>query len=230
MKYALYNGIKTKASEVSSGAIGRDLWFNDYEVIACVGQYRQFWKYKDEKPILPDGYENETEWHAAWKANLNDDSVEVIIGDKREHRADIFNGNEVIEIQKSSIDIRVAIERVNFYKNKFPASRVIWIINVEEAWKNKRFETNLINKKQFNITWKYKKSWVYDLAYTTKTDVFLEFNRQSEKLIKFWVHEEKMYGSWFSKEKFFTNYLNDIANIKYKNKPKYFVRDLIKSS
>lgn len=230
MKYALYGGKKTRASEVTSGTIGRDIWFPDYEVIACVGQYRQFWKYKDGKPVLPEGYENETEWHASWKELLNDNSIEVIIGDNREHRADIFTGKEVIEIQKSSIDIRVANERVDFYKEKYPNTRVVWIINVEEAWKNERIKTKLISKNMFLITWIKKKNWVYDLAYTTKTDVYLEFNRNSDKLIKSWIHEDKMLGSWFPKEKFFNFYLNDIVNEKYRNNPREFVNELTKKS
>lgn len=227
MKYALCNGIKTKASEVSSGAIGCDIWFPDYEVVACVGQYRQFWKYKDEKPVLPEGYENETEWHASWKVNLNDNNVEVVFGNNREHRADIYTGKEVIEIQKSPIDIRIAKERVDFYKKELSDSRVVWIINIEDVWKSKRIETKLTDKKNiFHIIWKNKRLWIYDLAYTTKTDVYLEFNRKSDKLIKFWIHEDRMYGSWFPKENFFNLYLNDIAQIKYKNRPIDFVNDL----
>ena len=89
MKYAKYNGQKTQAYTVKSGDIGTDLWYEDYEVVACVGKYRQYWKYTNDKPILPNGYEPESEWHAAWKKAIKDDFCEVVCGENREHRADI---------------------------------------------------------------------------------------------------------------------------------------------
>lgn len=228
MKYAFYNGIKTRASDVPSGTIGNDLWYNTFPVKAHVGKYRQYWVYCDEKPELPEGYENESDWHASWKENLCDEFVEVVIGDGREHRADIFNGKQVIELQKSPIDIRAAKDRVNFYHNySLQEYRVVWVINIEDAWHN--VSTDFVSKNKFKINWKYKRNWVYDLAYSLKTDVYLEFNHENDKLIKFWIHDDEMYGSWFAKEKFFNEYLNDIAKPEFKDNSKLFVDELIKT-
>lgn len=117
MKFALVNGVKTHIKDISRGMLGADCWHTNYAVIVCKGKYRQYWKYLDTHPPLKAGYENETEWHAAWKSAIKDDFCEVVMGDNNEHRADIYTLNHVIELQYSSIDIRDVIERNKFYNN-----------------------------------------------------------------------------------------------------------------
>jgi len=141
MKYALFNGEKTHAKNVESGTIGNDIWFPDYKVKACVGKYRQYWKYIDSSPQLPKGYEPESEWHAMWKKPILDSHCDVICGDNREHRADIKTNEYVIEIQKSPMDGFEVIERNKFYKN-LSGNRLVWIVNIEKPWK--RINTELV--------------------------------------------------------------------------------------
>ncbi len=153
MKYAIYKGVKTHAKDVNSGDIGHDIWFTNYQVKACVGKYRQYWKYIGDTPKLPKGYEAETEWHALYKQPISDDFCDVVCGDKREHRADIKGVNNVIEIQRKSIDGFVLEERTGFYK-KLTNSRVIWVVDIQDPWKNGRIKTTPVDKYKFIITWK----------------------------------------------------------------------------
>ena len=223
MKFANVNGQRTNASQVNSGTMGNDLWFKDYKVIACVGKYRQYWKYKDEKPPLPGGYESETEWHAAWKAAIIDEYCEVICGENNEHRADIKTPQYVIEIQKSPIDGRDVEDRINFY-NRLTKNRVIWIVNVEVPWKKKRITTTKLEKDTaFLINWKYKWKWVEDISTNKNTHLYLDFNSQNNKLIKTWTFNNQLYGSWIMKEVFFKDYLSCVSKEPYKSKKEEFI-------
>lgn len=135
MKYALVNGKKTNIKDVDRGTIGNDCWFQDYQVKACKGHYMQYWKYDGEKPNFPIGYENETDWHEAGKIVVKDEYREVVCGENREHRADIYTKKNVIEIQYSSISFDAVRGRVNFYK-ELTGNRVVWIVNAYSARKN----------------------------------------------------------------------------------------------
>lgn len=103
MKYALVNGKKTHIRDVERGAIGYDCWHTGNEVKACKGSYYQYWRYTSPAPTLPKGYENETEWHVAWKQSIMDNYCEVVVGDNREHRADIMTPKHVIELNHVQI-------------------------------------------------------------------------------------------------------------------------------
>ncbi len=213
MKFALVNSVKTHIKDVSRGMLGADCWHTNYAVIACKGKYRQYWKYLDTHPPLKAGYENETEWHAAWKSAIKDDFCEVVMGDNNEHRADIYTLTHVIELQYSSIDIRDVIERNKFYNN-ITDNRVIWIINVYKAQKDKRILTNLDpnNKHQFFIKWKHPKLWVLDICRYNSNHIFLDISPTSKNLIKIWYHNGQLYGIWFSKEAFYDKYLAHVGN------------------
>lgn len=230
MKFAKFNGKKTHASQVVSGVFGSDLWYTEYEVVACVGKYRQYWKYTGLKPELPNGYETETEWHAAWKEAIIDDSCEVVCGENKEHRADIKSEQFVIEIQKSPIDGWAVIERNNFYKN-LTNTRVIWIVNIETPWKQKRISLKYVKDAddgRFEIDWKYKWKWVEEISVTTDTFLFLDFNVQNDKLIYAWTYKNKMFGKWVSKLSFFEKYLLTISKEEYRNNKERFL-DIFKS-
>ncbi|HFG0471769.1 competence protein CoiA family protein [Flavobacterium psychrophilum] len=225
MKYAKFKGNKTHASSVKSGDIGTDLWYEEYEVVACVGKYRQYWKYTNDKPILPNGYEPESEWHAAWKKAIKDDFCEVVCGENREHRADIKTDKFVIEIQKSPIDGWAVVERNKFYKN-LTDSRVIWIVNIEKPWSEKRITTELVwNEKdgRFIITWKYMWKWVQDISNTTDTFLFLDFNHSKDKLTLMWTHNSQFFGKWVLKETFFNQYLKSVAKEEYETGQEEFL-------
>lgn len=225
MKYAKVNNVKRHAKEVQSGTLGRDLWYENYEVIACVGKYRQYWKYIDAKPCLPNGYEPESEWHSAWKNGIDEKYTEVICGENKEHRADIKTNKYVIEIQKSRIDSRDVVERIKFYK-ELTNSRVIWIVNIEIPWKNKKIKTELVNgenDKRFYFKWKNHWKWVYEIAKNTDTFLFLDFNPKSDKLIYLWNHNEQLYGKWVLKEDFFNRYLKEVSMANIRNNSKNFL-------
>jgi hypothetical protein len=213
MKYATFKGVKTHAKQAVSGDIGNDIWKKEYEVAACVGKYKQYWKYIDEKPILPPGYEPETEWHAAWKGLVQDEYCEVVCGDNREHRADIKTKDYVIEIQRSPIDGWAVVERNKFYKN-LTGTRVIWVANIEKPWKEKRITTELSKAHEdgtFIITWKNEWKWVREISNTKETLLFLDFNSQHDKLILMWTFQKRTYGRWVSKKTFFNRYLLSVA-------------------
>jgi hypothetical protein len=225
MKFAKFNGQKTHASQVVSGDLGNDLWFTEYEVIACVGKYRQYWKYTGDKPKLPNGYETETEWHAAWKKAIIDEACEVVCGENKEHRADIKTEQFVIEIQKSPIDGWAVVERNNFYKN-LTGARVVWLVNIEKPWKEKRIATELVKTEKdgrFIIDWKYKWKWVEEISVTNDTLLFLDFNPQKDKLIYMWTYQNKTYGKWVSKANFFDKYLVSVAKETFANGQENFL-------
>ncbi len=211
MKYAKFKGKKTHAREAKSGDTGTDLWYDNYEVKACVGKYRQFWKYIDDKPQLPPGYEPETEWHAGWKAAVMDEYCEVVCGVNREHRADIKTDEYVIEIQKSPIDGHTVVERNAFY-NQLTGARVIWIVNVEGPWKSKRISILPKGKEGYLcLHWKNKWKWVEEISATTETHLYLDFNRLNDKLIKMWTYQGDNFCRWVKKLDFFDQYLKPAA-------------------
>lgn len=71
--------------------------------------------------------EPEGEWHLGWKEVFPQDWREVVIGEHREHRADIrTTGGLVVELQHSSITPEVIAEREQFYGN------MIWIFDATE--------------------------------------------------------------------------------------------------
>ena len=224
-KFALVNGLKTKANQVSKGTIGNDVWFPEYEMKACVGKYRQFWIPVGDKPPLPRGYENETEWHQSWKSNLLDANVEVICGDENQHRADILTNDYVIEIQLSMMDGFDVEERNEFYSNLLD-NRLIWVVNIEKPWR-KSITTELIPKsRNFYIKWKRGWSWLKDIARTTQTHLYLDFNQKSEKMIHAWYHDRKLIGRWVDKHAFVEKYLSHIIDTSSCSSSEEFVKEL----
>jgi len=221
MKYANVNGVKTHAKTVRSATKGNDLWYQEYEVVACVGKYRQYWKYTGAEPPYPNGYENESEWHAAWKTAIRDEHCEVVCGENREHRADIKTHKYIIEIQKSSMDGYDVIERNKFYK-ELTGNRLVWVVNLEKPWKEKKITTEYDYKSKdgrFIITWKYAWKWVKEIAAPKDTFLFLDFNTKGERLIYMWMHDKVLYGKWVFKLDFYKTYLKDVM------KPEYSIND-----
>lgn len=215
MKYAYVNGQKTHIKDAERGTLGRDCWFLDYEVKVCKGLFMQYWKYTDAKPILPTGYENETEWHAAWKAAIDDECCEVVLGPNREHRADIRTQNHIIELQYSPIDIRDILERTAFYRD-ITNRRVIWVVNVYKARKDKRIETikDLTDKDRFFAKWKYPQKWVVKICEPTDNHVFLDISPTADNLILLWSYHGQLFGKWVRKDSFYDKYLRGVGTSK----------------
>lgn len=226
MRYAIYNNIKTNAKNVMSGSLGYDIWHKRYRVIAYVGKYRQYWKYLNKTIQLPQGYEEESDWHIAWKEAILDQHCEVVCGTNNEHRADIMTKTFIIEIQKSPIDGRDVIERNKFYKD-LSGQRLVWVVNIESAWKKKRLHTildNQNNDNRFIIQWKYAWKWVLEMVRTNDTYIFLDFKPDGENLIFIWMHKGILYGKWTNKIEFFNQYLLAVSKPEYKLNPDIFLK------
>ncbi len=225
MVIAIVNGQRLRAEEAGSGALGICPWTRR-EVKAKVGEIRQYWAYVGGKPNLPEGYENETEWHYNWKNSVKDEFCEVVCGENNEHRADII-GNEqtVIEIQKSPIDIRIVRERIDFYEN-LSQKRVIWVVDATEYW-NTRLKV-LFDKRDGNtypVEWKPIRRWVVEIAKTTQTNLYLDYNIKSDKLLQMWVHDKNLKSRFIKKVDFFKIYLMENAKEEYKNNPERILED-----
>ena len=209
MQIALLNGVRTRAKDANSGDIGECTW-SGYPVKAKVGEIRQYWSYIGESPQLPEGYENETLWHFNWKRLVNDNNCEVVFGDNREHRADIVGqGNTIIEIQKSPIDIRVVRERIEFYSN-FTSDRIVWLVDATDYFK-KTFDIEK-DGKFFKVKWKNKRQWTYLIAQRLDCHLFLDINYSKNYLLKTWVKKGQIYCTFYKKTRFYDDYLKEIGS------------------
>lgn len=224
MVIALVNGKRLRAEQAGSGTIGLCPWTR-LKVKAKVGEIRQYWAYIGGQPELPEGYEIETEWHYNWKFSIQDDFCEVVCGENNEHRADIIGNKEtVIEIQNSPIDIRIVRERTNFYKS-LSCKRVIWIVNATDYW-NTRLKVQF-DKREGNIypiKWKPVRQWVVEIAKTTNSNLFLDFNSESDKLLQMWVHNKKLKGTFITKIDFFKRYFLENAKDEFKIEPEKILK------
>jgi competence CoiA-like predicted nuclease len=211
MLLALYDGRRTRAELAGSGAIGTCPW-TQRPVKAHVGLIRQYWAYVGGQPRWERGYEPESEWHLAWKSPIEDSNCEVIFDSKLEHRADILGAdNTVIEIQRSTIDLRDSQERIRFYRSE-TGRRVVWVVDIQEFWQIRFSLVRMPEKYRiFRVEWNPRRTWLWDIAATTDTHLYLEFNQRSDKLLHSWVHEEVMYAKYITKQEFFMRYLNAVA-------------------
>ena len=219
MLLALHNGERKRAERAGSGSLGTCPW-TQRDVKAHVGLLRQYWAYVGGSPDFTRGYEPESEWHLSWKEPILDDHCEVIIGENNEHRADILGSNDtVIEIQRSIIDIRDSRERVQFYK-EITNRRVIWVVDIQEFWRKRFFINGKPDKSgRYEVTWKPKRTWLWDLASTPDTNLFLEFNQYNNKLLQAWVHKKKMYAKFILKLDFFKRYLQGGSKSEFRENP-----------
>lgn len=216
MLIALYNGRRVRAQVAGSGAIGTCRW-TGLPVKACVGEILQYWAYVGGAPKLPAGYEPESEWHQQWKATIDDDYCEVVMGPNNEHRADILGSdNTVIEIQHSRIDIRHSKERVDFYR-AHTGRRVIWVVDIQEIWrKTFTLDGGRDDRGNFIVKRSPRWKWLWDLAADTDTHCFLEFNQTSNMLLQIWVHQKTLYAKYVPKHTFFLRYMDAVAKPEYR--------------
>jgi len=211
MLIAVHNGQRKRAEDAGSGEVGICPWTN-HAVKAHVGLIRQYWAYEGGKPNFERGYEPESEWHICWKSPVQDQFCEVVFGLNNEHRADILGSNNtVIEIQKSIIDIRDSRERVNFYKNE-TGRRVLWVVDIQEFWRKRFFLSEKADEKgHYKVIWKPRRTWLWDLASTPNTHLYLEFNQSNDKLLHAWIHQSEMSAKFISKKEFFERYMQSVA-------------------
>ena len=214
MLNAIVDGVKKSIKDARRGEIGYDPWNPTIRVKACMGNYLAYWRYIDPRPTLPEGYENETEWHEAWKRGVSAEYVEVICGINQEHRADIKTPECVIEVQRSPISIEVAQERSRFYAPLTKSGRIIWIFNAYNACAKRHLNFGSIDKRGvFKIEWKWIKVHIADVSRLTITDVYLDISPKCESLIRIWKHDGEIYGKWMRKATFFDKYLKPYSDI-----------------
>lgn len=123
MKFALINGNKTEATKGGKGTCPSC----GSELIAKCGDFKvHHWAHKKIRNCDP-WWENETEWHRAWKNNFPLEWQEVVLTDNNageKHIADIQSDHEVvIEFQHSHIDPQERLARENFYK------KMVWVVD-----------------------------------------------------------------------------------------------------
>lgn len=122
MRYAI---IKGKRCEATKGAIGECPSCGS-EMIARCGEVRvDHWAHKGRRHCDP-WWENETDWHRAWKDEFPKDWQEVIhyADDGEKHIADVKTPQGwVLEFQHSAIKSEERIARTEFYP------KLIWVID-----------------------------------------------------------------------------------------------------
>ncbi len=123
MKFALHNDEKKEAETNLKGAVCQVC---KSEVIAKCGNIKiHHWAHKSRKKC-DHWWENETQWHRAWKNHFPIDWQEVVHISKtgEKHIADVkLPKGLVVEFQHSPIKPEEILARNNFYKN------IIWIVD-----------------------------------------------------------------------------------------------------
>lgn len=123
MKFGLVNGVKSEATKGVRGVCP----CCGAELIAKCGDFKMnHWAHKD-KLLCDVWWENETEWHRAWKNNFPVEWQERVCFDEKtgeKHIADVqTDHNLVIEFQHSHIEYQERTLREEFYKN------IVWVVD-----------------------------------------------------------------------------------------------------
>ncbi len=123
MKLALVNNVRSYATKGAKGSCP----FCGSDVIAKCGTIKtDHWAHKGVRNCDP-WWENETDWHRAWKDNFRADWQEVIAHDEatgEKHIADIKTDyGLVLEFQHSHLNPIERSSREKFYKN------MIWVVD-----------------------------------------------------------------------------------------------------
>ncbi len=135
MKFALVNGQRQEGEPNLSGecpGCGRPM------VAKCGGVRVRHWAHKGRRLCDP-WWENETEWHRAWKDQFPPDWQEIVhlAGDGERHIADVKTGDGwVIEFQHSHMNPEERRSREAFYP------KLIWVV---DGTRRKRDRAQLIN-------------------------------------------------------------------------------------
>lgn len=134
MKFALVNGQRQEAQPNLSG----ECPFCGSPMVAKCGEVR-VWHWAHKGRLLCDPWwENETEWHRAWKDHFPADWQEIVhaTGDGERHIADVKTADGwVIEFQHSYLKPEERRSREDFY------SKLIWVV---DGMRRKRDRAQLI--------------------------------------------------------------------------------------
>lgn len=139
MKFSLVNGQRKEAQPNLSGVCptcGRP-------VIAKCGEVKAWhWAHRGKRDC-DHWWENETEWHRAWKDKFPENWQEIIHHDEKsgeKHIADVKTAQGwVIELQHSRINPEERRSRNSFYK------KIVWVVN------GARLQRDI---KQFSQSWR----------------------------------------------------------------------------
>jgi hypothetical protein len=123
MKFAIVNGSRTEAAKGGTGvcpSCGSPL-------VAKCGQVKvHHWAHKGTRSCDP-WWENETDWHRAWKNQFPQEWQETTLHDERtgeKHIADVRSTNGlVIEFQHSHLNPTERTSRELFYRN------LVWVVD-----------------------------------------------------------------------------------------------------
>ena len=123
MRFALINN---KQAEAESGLKGFCAGCAQPVIAKCGTQRVHHWAHSSNA-MCDSWWEQETEWHRAWKNNFPDDWQEIFMLDKRtgeKHIADIRTRHGlVVEFQHSHIDFGERKAREQFYQN------MVWVVD-----------------------------------------------------------------------------------------------------
>ena len=210
MKFANVGGRKTHIKDARRGDIGIDYW-SGLMVFAKKGPFLKYWRYVDGAPMLPKGYEDESEWHAAWKESIIEDNQEVVLGDNNEHRADIYTGKYVIELQKSSIKLDLVQDRNIFY-SKYTSERLVWVVNCYRVFAGGGLRIGeKVGKNVYKLVWRRSKKWAVAISGEPNNDVFLDLSPKTSYLLKIWKYNEELFCSIYKKSRFYDHYLAEVG-------------------
>lgn len=139
MKFALVNG---ERREAQPKLVGECRCCGSKMIAKCGDVYAHHWAHKGRRTCDP-WWENETEWHRAWKNCFPEDWQEIVQFDEsgEKHIADVKTEDGwVIEFQHSAVKSEERGSREAFYK------RLVWVIDgkrrkfderkFKEAWED----------------------------------------------------------------------------------------------
>jgi len=139
MKFALLDGIKTEATPGSKALCQ----ICDSELVAKCGEIRvHHWSHKSKRDCDP-WWENESEWHRAWKNEFPIDWQEIVHHDENSERhiADIKTETGwVVEFQRSFLSPEERRARNSFYK------KLIWIVDGTRRKTDKKQFDKILNE------------------------------------------------------------------------------------
>ena len=94
-----------------------------------------------------------SEWHQRMQRYFRRETTEVVVSHcDVKHRADVLEGNTVIEFQHSPISSEEFIDRNNFYR--LLRLNIAWVFDVNDQFKNKQLYFDS-SEKQHQMRWKY---------------------------------------------------------------------------
>jgi len=144
MKFALIDGEKEEAKKGATALCQ----FCGSELIAKCGEIKiHHWAHKSKRNCDP-WWENEGEWHRAWKNEFPTEWQEVIHHDKNgeKHIADIKTGTDwVIEFQHSYLKPEERRSRNAFY------NKLIWVVDGIRRKTDKKQFTKILKEESIQI-------------------------------------------------------------------------------